>query len=751
MGQRIRLFGQAMVLAFWLLASPAGAQQGDDGTVRLDPSPTVRSATEALPLAVGTMAGWGHHLAGESFQLFNYNDGTFGSALAVESSLDIGSLLVRWLSPTVQAGAIFHGWMYNQPADAELTSRFVHASGGLSVHAGLGPTASARIAAQFGGFVGDIVATDRDWTPDLEPRYDYGWAPGLYLQTNLETALALTRATDLYLHVGYHRFFGLEDFWRVGLGVRWMNASAIRRYHADRGYGLFGGEPTAPPGPHMQLLDAEVETVFPVLFRHYADAPFGTVRLSNISEYPIESLQVRFLPDQYSGSPKLLLNNASLQEAEEITVDLTYLFADEVLAITEGTEISGQIEASYVIDGFEAAFRQDVVIPFYDRNSVRWDDDNKVATFVTAKDEEVQRFAKRVAGMVRREGSAALTPNFQMAMAAFEALNAHGTAYVIDPASSYEDLSKNATAVDYVQFPRQTLQFRAGDCDDLSVTYNALLESVSVETAFVTIPGHIFAAAKLELTRDEVERVFADPGELIIRENGSVWLPVELTVLDRGFREAWAVGARQWREHAPRGDAGFYPTHAAWERYSPVGFSVGRGTVDDVPLAEVADRFSRELTALTLAQIRPQVGRLEAALERQPDDERTINRLGALYARYGLFDEAREHLEPLVSGQRTYLPALVNIANIDLLEERYEDAVERFQRALNERPDSSAALVGLMQASNALGEYAQTEAAYETLNRLDAELAASYGHLVGEGSGRASEFGGYRAQWEDEE
>ena len=50
------------------------------------------------------------------------------------------------------------------------------------------------------------------------------------------------------------------------------------------------------------------------------------------------------------------------------------------------------------------------------------------------------------------------------------------------------ELDKNA--VDFLQFPRQTLVYGAGDCDDISILYNSLLESVGIRTAFITIPGH---------------------------------------------------------------------------------------------------------------------------------------------------------------------------------------------------------------------------------------------------------------------
>lgn len=48
-------------------------------------------------------------------------------------------------------------------------------------------------------------------------------------------------------------------------------------------------------------------------------------------------------------------------------------------------------------------------------------------------------------------------------MAEFTALIEHGTSYVVDPSSAYAELSENPLAIDNVQFPRQTLSFRAGE------------------------------------------------------------------------------------------------------------------------------------------------------------------------------------------------------------------------------------------------------------------------------------------------
>jgi hypothetical protein len=56
-----------------------------------------------------------------------------------------------------------------------------------------------------------------------------------------------------------------------------------------------------------------------------------------------------------------------------------------------------------------------------------------------------------------------------LAAALFETLNLYGINYVIDPASSYVELSGNASVLDSLNYPYQTLMFRGGDCDDLSI------------------------------------------------------------------------------------------------------------------------------------------------------------------------------------------------------------------------------------------------------------------------------------------
>jgi hypothetical protein len=60
----------------------------------------------------------------------------------------------------------------------------------------------------------------------------------------------------------------------------------------------------------------------------------------------------------------------------------------------------------------------------------------------------------------------------------FEALRLYGINYVVDPASSYAALSEDASGLDSLNYPYQTLYYRSGDCDDLSILFCSLLEVI---------------------------------------------------------------------------------------------------------------------------------------------------------------------------------------------------------------------------------------------------------------------------------
>ena len=300
------------------------------------------------------------------------------------------------------------------------------------------------------------------------------------------------------------------------------------------------GEIATPSGPGVTPLrigDVVTEGIFPVFYQYYDKHPIGRVVITNDGRATLSDLSVKVFISRYMDRPKVTAVPGQLRRGESREIDLHALFNENVLEITEGTKVAAEITIDYEVRGQRQSAQQAATLRLEHRNASIWDDDRRAAAFVTAKDPAVLKFAKSVASLVRDGDNQALDANLRVAVAIHEALSLYGVSYVVDPKTPYVEYVKNKQAIDFLQFPRQTLEYMAGDCDDLSILYAALLEAVSVDTAFVTVPGHIYIAVGLVLDPEEAKRTFDHADDLIVRD-GRVWLPLEVTETRRSFRNA---------------------------------------------------------------------------------------------------------------------------------------------------------------------------------------------------------------------
>jgi tetratricopeptide (TPR) repeat protein len=477
---------------------------------------------------------------------------------------------------------------------------------------------------------------------------------------------------------------------------------------------------------------------------------------TNTGKKVLENVEIRTQPANYIDSAKLSTRIAKLAPGESVAVDLYVLFNEDILGVSEGAKVITDIRANYKIDDRDGADRETVTLEIYDRNSLRWDEDMKVAAFVTAKDEEIQRFSRNIASMGQEVYLDGVNREFQLAMMMYCGMIEQGVTYIVDPSSAYKDLSENPMAIDFVQFPRQTLYVKAGDCDDLSTAYCTLLESVGVETAFITVPGHIYAAFRLKMDKAEVRRSFSNMDGFIFRDDGSVWVPVETTLLSAGFIKAWAAGARQWIENDDKGRAGFFATSKAWETYKPVAFSVSRIELGTPARTQMLNRFKKEMDTFVTREIYPREQEIASRLRSKPDDPRLLNILGVLYARYGKFKEAETHFSR-ANSKADFVPALINLANLKLIAGDFNQAIRHYRKALGIEQENPAALLGLSRAEYELENFESSQTVYRQLAVVSPELAAKFSYLNpevrSENTERASEASQlrYLMVWEDGE
>jgi tetratricopeptide (TPR) repeat protein len=369
-----------------------------------------------------------------------------------------------------------------------------------------------------------------------------------------------------------------------------------------------------------------------------------------------------------------------------------------------------------------------------------WDDDRKAAAFVTPKEPAVLVFSNNINAVLKGRTNRAIDKNLQTAMALHDALRIYGISYVSNPLTPYAVTSQDKAIVDTLKFPRQTFEYRSGDCSDLSILYSALMESVQIETAFITIPGHIFMAFALRATPEEIRASFSQTDELIFRFE-KVWIPIEVTEREKGFMDAWQTGAREWRDNLSKNQAGFYRIHDAWSVYEPVGLP-GSGTPPVIPAAaSVVKDFQDDLARLVDREIFNKVAALQAAIAKNQESPKSINALGVLYARYDLTDKAEREFKRAIAKSE-FVPAIVNLGNLAYLKGDMEGALTFYNRAYKKDPKYPGALLGIARASHEIENYATVKKAFGELKQVDPDLASRFAYLElkGEEATRAADI-----------
>ena len=532
-----------------------------------------------------------------------------------------------------------------------------------------------------------------------------------YVEPKVDVDFQISPSLNIGLGAGYRLAFG-----NGGLFYQGVDVSVNLVYNLG----------TSRTGAHLETVP-ELSPVYPLYYTYYDKNPLGGVTLTNGERDVLKDVSVSYFVPRYMDRPKPSgPPMKSLRSGESVDVPLYALFSNDVFEVTEGLVVAGEIHVDYTWLGREFTHVEPVSVEVLNRNAMTWDDDRKAAAFVTANNPLVKSYSKNIAANIRGDSREVFDLNFRIGMGLFEALTLHGTGYVVDPASAYASFSEAGDAVDYIQFPSETLAYQAGDCDDLSVLFNAMLEAAGVNTAFVTAPGHIFTAFDLGIPPERAERVFADTGDLMEYE-GSMWVPVEVTLVEKGFLEAWRVGAREWRETIESGTGGFYPTRAAWTVYKPVENPTGELVFLPDP-DEVMDAYGSAVDRLIYQDVTPVIRELQDRISREGGSAPAYNRIGVTYAKYGLLDEAEPWFRRAVSG-RPYPAGDVNLGNVAYLRGDYETAAAHYRTALETDGDNARALLGLAKASFEIEDYGTADGVMVRLASVSPDMAEHYSYL----------------------
>jgi tetratricopeptide (TPR) repeat protein len=507
------------------------------------------------------------------------------------------------------------------------------------------------------------------------------------------------------------------------------------RAYLEELFGLGGQGGQEPPPFEIETL--VVENLFPSLMQYYQHTPVGNLKLRNRATENIKNLKVNLFIKQFMDFPVASGKIPIMKPSEMVDIDLILLFNQEVLKLEEDLKVQVKLDISWNYEGKDFITEETTIVTLYRRSAMQWDDSGKLSSFITPNENIVEQFSHRVVSNSALDYDFKFTEKFARAMRITNAVGAYGISYIEDPASPISKILGDSEAVDTVRFARKTLFIRSGDCDDTTALLSSLLESAGIETAIMTSPGHVFMAFNSE---EPVSNRWMYDSEIItaIPYNGTLWIPIETTILNEGFFKAWEIASKEIRTYEGKSKIEFLPLNDLRTTYPPLPLGESIYQVLE-PAGEAVELFDQ----ISAAEIRTDLySNLANSLQKDVETasirrkSAIQNRLGILHVRFENYSVAEKVFKGINNEQPEYISAYVNLANLYRIQDKNGPAIGLLESALKKAPDSTAVNLVLAQCYYEESEFIKAGKLFAKINSKAPELALKFAYLASPGGGR---------------
>ncbi|MDP4173989.1 MAG: hypothetical protein Q8933_08480 [Bacteroidota bacterium] len=296
----------------------------------------------------------------------------------------------------------------------------------------------------------------------------------------------------------------------------------------------------------LKFVDVNViQDIFPTLADKYLESPFAVAKVINLSDKTVSVKPYC----RISGINNDKVQSPSFTIAPKDTAEIPfYTIIDQSARINRKMGIS-QADF-YVSSGNDSQMDDEFHKPVLVNDVNSWD--GKVSDLKYFVWHDLDRSlvtAKNIIQLHKQQLDSlpSALSKFYITSILFEKYVSQ-MVYVSDPRAS----------VNRVQFPSETLSLKGGACDDLSVGFSSLLESVGIQTAFVDFKSdssisHVNLLVNTELSPDQARLITGNDKKYVLRKdqsgNDEVWIPLEMTSLT-DFNKAWETAAEKFNSEA---------------------------------------------------------------------------------------------------------------------------------------------------------------------------------------------------------
>ncbi len=478
----------------------------------------------------------------------------------------------------------------------------------------------------------------------------------------------------------------------------------------------------------LEITGFKVENVFPSQVNYYAYNPFATIEVENGAQKEIRNVKVSiFIPDYMTLASEEIVPKIDAGAKQTFKLAAT-LDARKLYSLNANATSQAKVELSYNFNNQPHTRSLVKPVTIYSRNTLSWRRGESIGAFVTDTDESVAAFARFVIGSIGGSESlkSKVPRNVINALAVWNGIRAHGIAYVSDPWKSVE-----GDILDVIQYPRETLASKTGDCDDSSVLLAACLENIGIRTIFVGTSDHIFIMFDTDLIPKNAYQLSLNDQDYVIRE-GKVWMPLETTMITQPFVKAWKTGAQEYYKNQASNTLELIDTRKAKEKFPPANLPPGTRAAAPPSADRIMLLASQDLTdfeydqSSLLASLTNQEGKTQtpdqknktAVLQAKSggydaailtlngvNTSAAYNTLGNIYVLKNELPIAQDFYQKSLSMDSSDGGVYLNFGLARYLTGSEQDAVESFQAAISrfESPEKAYEILGLERLKETLG------------------------------------------------
>jgi len=484
--------------------------------------------------------------------------------------------------------------------------------------------------------------------------------------------------------------------------------------------------------PPLNILEVNVNDIFPSLYRNYADIsmlPIGEVVIANNTNGVITPSSITVFVKEIMSAPTQVSTPAMVGYSNSY-LKLNAIFQESILSSTSDQILQIEVEVNYLHEGNQKSSRKVIPFTLRGRNSINWSDKRRLGSFVSPGIDELADYNNALDAIFRDSNVPGVNRQLMKAMQVYSVLNSDRFVYSPDPVNNFAAASTNSGILDNLQFPIETLMKKRGDCDDFVAMFASLMENSGISSAYVDVPGHVFVAFDCQIKPSELASQGLAAEDVIVQQ-GKVWIPIETTLIgSQNFMVAWKSAAdRYYRELASGSFPELVPLADARNvyvpaNYIPAGFNErpknDKATMDEYNkvLASLVSKVKREIIRETGNRYNSETGNVFVK-----------NKYAILLAQIGEKDRAEGVLLEALDLSPENPSVLNNLGNLYFMESDSENAIKYYKLAADADRGDGEIRINVCRAFLLGGDKEQARTWYNKAIEMEPQLSSLYDYL----------------------